>query len=215
MLLTFRLLSPPFNLSIGKQRQGWSSLSPDFKPTPTSEWEMGGAGSDNFERKKIHHCQLYFSPVFINLYFLAVFSNSISQLYIPTIWNQLQLQNGMCRSRRGQIWQLLRKKINQLLIVNCISQPHFSTVFLYQHLQFQRPIVGRICGCQKSWTQCVYSLLCHIYVLPNAMQRYMHNHRSSKKRSHLYPLDGSINIDALNHVLSNISVFVLFYLYFL
>ena len=85
--LTFR---PPSILSIGKQRQRWSSLSPDFKPTPTSEWEVQqqqGADLTTFKEENPQFlaanciCELY-----VYLYLSVVFVLWTSVYDIEQFW---------------------------------------------------------------------------------------------------------------------------------
>ena len=88
--LTFR---PPSILSIGKQRQRWSSLSPDFKPTPTSEWEVQqqqGADLTTFKEENppflAANCICQFHLWVVYLYLSVVFVLWTSVYDIEQFW---------------------------------------------------------------------------------------------------------------------------------
>ena len=103
-----------------------------------------------------------------------------AEVLFHQISNQLQLQNGRCRSTRGQIWQLSRKKNHQIFIVN-------YRLYLHINISNVRCQLWEEFLAAKRAGPSVFIAYHAIFMSPlcNAVHLDMHNPRSSKKRSHL------------------------------
>ena len=141
-------LNSPFGFSLPFQSEdkGWTSLSPGFKPAPTSEWEVQrGADLTTFEEENSRHCRLNFPTIFVKSIFQPPLStdrmSQRSQVKSPLFSKKLYIlakipvlgkltQSRFCnfwvRCASGNVWN----------VVSCIS------VSLYL-IQISIPLICR------------------------------------------------------------------------